>query len=181
MINYEGLTKNEIGQSLLEVTVLVGLALLTVSGLVIVTVNSLKNSQYSQNQAQATKLAQEGIDQVKSIADRNCPVSSGGSYLWFNSANSTGSDLIWSQTWAAERQFRIQNFTTCTESIPGLVQGSPDINPTAAGGIFTRNISIRDSTSCSPTESCKIIKVTVSWTDTSGSHQSHLATMIIEH
>jgi len=166
------------GQSLLEVTVLVGLALITVSGLVIVTVNGLKNSQYSQNQAQATKLAQEGMDEVKGIVQRNCAVSNGGNYLWFNSQTGTGSDLVWNHNFG--QTFQIVNYSTCDLVTPGLVLGTHDITPTATQ-IFTRDILIADDSSCASPSDCKLVTVTVNWTDFSGQHQSRLVTVLTEN
>jgi Tfp pilus assembly protein PilV len=179
-MNYQ--LKNK-GQSLLEVTVLVGLVLIVISGLVIVTVNGLKNSQYSQNQAQATKLAQEGMDQVKNIASRNCSVSIGGSFLWFNSI-ANGTDLIWNRDWSSGPTFYISNYSSCSTSIAGLTQtnaGRPyDIIP-SANNIFTRNITITDDSSCQTPTKCKIVTISVNWNDYSGLHESRLATILTEN
>jgi Tfp pilus assembly protein PilV len=170
------------GQSLLELTVLVGLALIVVSGLVIVTVNGLKNSQYSQNQTQATKLAQEGMDEVKSIEDRNCAVSTGSLYLWYNSKNG-GADLVWSNSWSTPQSFQITNYSTCSETLAGLTTAAHDIDPNTAGGIFTRDVTIEDyssSSNCNPSSSCKVVKVQVTWSDYSGNHNSQLSTLLSE-
>jgi hypothetical protein len=73
----------EAGQTLLEIVVMIGVILVIVSGLTITVVNGLKNSQLSQNQAQATKLAQEGIEKVKTIKANNWNVCSKVSEILF--------------------------------------------------------------------------------------------------
>lgn len=172
------------GQSLLEVTVLVGLALITVTGLVIVTINGLKNSQYSQNQAQATKLAQQGMDQVKGMVSRNCAVNIGGSYLWFNS-KTNGTDLVWAKDWSTSPKFRITNYNGCSDASPGLTQTTAanpdDINQLTTGGIFIRDITMSDDSSCTQPTSCKVLTVRVFWTDYSGDHESKLVTILTEN
>ena len=55
------------GQSLLELVVSVGLLVVVVTALAVTMINGLRNSQFSQNQSQATKLAQEGLDGVKNV------------------------------------------------------------------------------------------------------------------
>src|SRR5258708_4225759 len=78
----------QIGQSLLEVVVLIGLALVIVTGLTVVTINGLKNTQFSQNQAQATRFAQDAVDCVRSIKDTNKPITIGGSpYYWYDASS----------------------------------------------------------------------------------------------
>jgi DNA-binding NarL/FixJ family response regulator len=44
-----------------------GVAIIVVGALTFATIASLRNAQFSQNQAQATKLAQEGLEKVKSL------------------------------------------------------------------------------------------------------------------
>ena len=178
--------KKDKGQSLLEVTVLVGLALITVSGLVIVTVNGLKNSQYSQNQAQATKLAQDGMDQVKGMASRNCAVTAGSTFYWFNS-RTNGDDLVWGPVFPSPATFHIVSYSTCNDLTPGLATSAHDLTPTGTD-IFTRDILIEDdvdtvtgNAACSPSYSCKRVVVTVTWSDFSGDHESRLATIMTEN
>jgi len=57
------------GQSLLEIIVAVGVAVLLITGLVVGTSVSLRTSQYGQRRSQATKYAQEGIEILRSLRD----------------------------------------------------------------------------------------------------------------
>lgn len=59
------------GQSLIEVIIAISVGILVVTALTIATIFSLRNAQFSKNSAQATQLAQEGIDRVRTGRDRN--------------------------------------------------------------------------------------------------------------
>src|SRR3990167_8541004 len=74
------------GQSILEIIITLSILALVLGGLVIVIVNSLKNSQFSKNQAQATKLAEEGLDAVRSMKSNDqCSLTTTlGPYYWIN-------------------------------------------------------------------------------------------------
>jgi type II secretory pathway pseudopilin PulG len=59
------------GQGLMELVVGLGLIGIVVGALAIVTTNSLRNSQFSKNQVQATKIAQENLEKVRTIRNNN--------------------------------------------------------------------------------------------------------------
>src|SRR3990170_3653908 len=59
------------GQSLIEVLVALSIAAVVVIALVVLVLSGLKNAQFAQSQVKSTKYAQEAIDQVKTIRDRN--------------------------------------------------------------------------------------------------------------
>lgn len=63
------------GQSLIEVIVAVTVGILIVSALVFATIFSLRNASFASNSAQATKLAQEGIEKLRTLRDRDGSVS----------------------------------------------------------------------------------------------------------
>src|SRR5688500_13500203 len=65
------------GGSLLELVVVVAVGVLVVAALSFATISSLRNSQLAKNQAQATKLAQEGIERVRAMRDRNDDITIG--------------------------------------------------------------------------------------------------------
>ena len=156
------------GQSLLELAIFIGIILVMTTGLVINVINGLRDSQTSQNQLQATKLAQEGLDQVKVIKDRNCAVNLSGiatPYLWLDSTP----PVIWDQTSIDSRIFKptLDRFGNCRldqftsgESIPG--------------SIFLREINLQGASS-----EQKTVVSTVSWTDATGAHLSKLSTILI--
>lgn len=57
------------GQSLFEVVVAVGLSALILAGVVSLSAGSVRTSSFSQNNAQATKLAQEAMEWLRSQRD----------------------------------------------------------------------------------------------------------------
>lgn len=59
------------GQSLIEVLVALGLISLIITGVATVITTSLNNAQFSQDQATATKYAQEGLEITRSIRESN--------------------------------------------------------------------------------------------------------------
>ncbi len=159
----------ESGQSLLELTIALGIATLIISALTITTLISLRNSQFAQNQLQATKLAQEGLELVKTARSRNCVVNVGIAppYYWYGD----GVTLIWDAPYSSAT-----NVTIALPSSPSTCSVSAG-SQGVIGSKFTRVISIIDNGSTSS----KKIASTVSWNDISGSHQSQLTTILTEH
>src|SRR5689334_4691422 len=62
---------NQKGQTLLELVVLVAIVVVVVSSLVFANILTSRNSQFSKNQSQATKLAQEALEKVRTLRDRD--------------------------------------------------------------------------------------------------------------
>lgn len=62
---------SENGNSLLEVLVAATVGVLVVTALTFATIFSIRNARFAQNSAQATKLAQEGLEKVRTQRDRN--------------------------------------------------------------------------------------------------------------
>lgn len=154
--------KKQVGESLLEVTISLGLALLVVTALTVTTVNGLKNSQLSQNQLKATKYAQEGIERIRQIRERNCPVNLGSnSYVWYGPGSS-----IWGATFSGE----ILRFTINARECKLDQSTTPE---PLDDGKFTRTVSMTEG----PTNTKKVT-VSVNWTDFSGNHESKLETSL---
>src|SRR5689334_17998405 len=61
---------NQKGQTLLELIVVMAVSVIITGALVFAIISSLRNAQFAKNQAQATKLAQEEIEKVRSLRDR---------------------------------------------------------------------------------------------------------------
>ena len=59
------------GQSLVEVLVAMTVILMVIVGIIVATVYATRNSTFSKNQALATKLAQEKMEQVRSERDQD--------------------------------------------------------------------------------------------------------------
>lgn len=61
--------KNQ-GQSLIEMVVAIAVVLIVIVALVAITTVSIRNANFSRNQALATKYAQEGIEKVRAYRDQ---------------------------------------------------------------------------------------------------------------
>lgn len=155
---------NEHGETLLELTMAAGLAVLVIAALTITTIIGLRNSQLSQNQTQATKLAQEGLEKVRSLRSRNQTVC-----LVSNSPQN------WDDLYASDfvkTEFKFGG-SGCPEPATSLaVSSAPDLSPTNDLP-FTRRIYLEKSSSNQIT-----VTSLVSWTDYSGPHQTQLITIL---
>jgi hypothetical protein len=201
---------NNRGQTLLEIAVMMGVILIVVGGLTITVINGLKNSQFSQNQIQATKLAQEGLEKVKLISENN----------WQVCNNTPVALQYWDDIWNNDHLFGTRTPVSdgynvaCTDpnskcafklnppsygasvACNSIVAGA---NPPAAGSIwmtstlptspeiiantpFTRLIYIEDYYDSANHQEYTQKKVTseVTWQDSSGAHASSLVTIITE-
>lgn len=157
------------GQSILEIIITLSVLSLVLGGLVIVVVNGLKNSQFSKNQSIATKLAEEGLDTVRSMKSKEqCSVMFGATaYYWINKPSA---QLIWSQAqFSAPLAPTTYNLdpTSCNLNI-----STPELIPNNSN--FKRQITLEKDGSSNR------LKVTsiVSWNDISGPHQSKLFTIL---
>ncbi len=148
---------NEKGQTLMELIVVSSVSIIIIGALVFATISSLRNAQFAKNQAQATKLAQDGIEKVRSLRDRN------GSY------NVSQFNDLWAISFSCSTS---PNCYFKFSSSGGLVDGSSstfeDIPPN-----FTRQVIIEDSGA-----NAKQVTVVVSWTDFAGVHASRLTTIL---
>ncbi len=157
------------GQSLLELTIALGATVAIVSALAIITTKGLQNSQFAQNQVTATQLAQEAIDQVRSIKATNGAICvSDVPHSW--------NDYIWSQTGTAT--YSIRTTGTCGAVIPLPYLASISTPEAVPNTIFERSIIIEDVSSSSPDPNLKKATALVTWTDAQGSHQSTLVTYL---
>ena len=173
----------EKGQSLLEVTITLGIALVLIIALTITTIQGLQTSQLSQNQIQATKFAQEGLERVRILRNNNIVVPIGtNSCSWY--ADSSNTPLIWSSS-------EICSCPPPPPNTPPPCTFKYDVTPDNKGiyhlldtpnlvssvdeviGIFKRKILIEDIDA-----NRKKFTSVVTWIDQSGSHESHLETIL---
>lgn len=164
---------SENGQSLLEVIVAVSMGILIVSALTFATIFSLRNANFAKNSAQATKLAQEGIERVRTGRDRNAEIS--GNFQ-LNGVNITFWDPdLWSNqirpNCTPNCYFNINSagslqYLTAAVSIPSAAE---TVNQ------FKRVVILSDDASW---QTEKKVTVVVSWTDFTGSHESRLTTIL---
>lgn len=165
------------GQSLLELVVGVGLIGIVVSALAIVSFSSLRNTQFSKNQIQATKLAQEHLEIVRTIKNSNLGVCLFG--------QSTSACSTWEEIWSvnfgtypssciAGCTYRIIN--SCYTTSAGLknlcLRYTNSTTQLGTSGRFSYQIILEDE----GTGQKKATSL-VYWSDASGQHSSNLTTV----
>ncbi len=167
------------GQSLIEITMALGVILLVIGALTITILIGLRNSQFAQNQLQATKLAQAAMENLKLIRDRNIPICvtegppPAGNYYW-DQNNPAKQPVLWTQSSfdGLVKFFLVSNFNEC-----GLTDNK-NLNPgeNSLDNKFSRFIFI----TYEGVDKIKF-KVEVSWEDSSGSHKSELVTILTNY
>ena len=132
--------------------------------------SGLKNAQFAQSQSKATKLAQETMEQIKTIRDRDESVS------FSPTAASKFSDL-WSINMSQLCAPTGYSSGPCYFVDPLLTGNSAVSNvSTTLDNQFTRQILIEDNTATYATE--KKLTVKVKWIDSSGDHESNIQTIL---
>lgn len=174
---------NQKGQNILELVVGLGLVAVVAVAISIMTINSLQNTQFSKNQSQATKLAQEMIEKVRTVKDANFGVCTQAQVA----GNQTCS--TWEESWAnqygtitgdciANQTCTFVVGAACNTAFTGTVESKPFClrhSPTALdlGDGFTGQVFIEDEQG-----NQKRVTVRVLWTDVSGAHNSELVTVL---
>ncbi|MCL5783889.1 MAG: prepilin-type N-terminal cleavage/methylation domain-containing protein [Patescibacteria group bacterium] len=183
--------KKETGQSLIEVLVALVVSAMIITALIMTVLEGLKNAQYAQNQAQATKLAQDALDKITSIRDRDMDNS-----VDFNYTSGVSSLVTtkFSDLW----NIYMESQSSCGPTPPNPCYFKFDPNSPLRitqdtsgkgedlGNGLTRQIIFEDSnskdsfgTELYKTEKTIIVKVT--WSDASGPHESNLQTILTQH
>jgi Tfp pilus assembly protein PilV len=172
----------EAGQTLIELIISIALILIIITGVTILTVKGLQNSQFSRNQVQATKLAQEGIEKMRTIRDNNYTVCG-----WSASANAVAPNGLWSAACPTACRYTIEQTSgTCNSTITSSLwikytASSTTVENIPVGGVtFKRYVLVNNANDLSGTASTNIknIDVVVSWTDSSGTHESKVSTVL---
>lgn len=163
---------NEHGQSLMELIVVITVIVFVVGALTFATIASLRNAVFAQNQAQATKLAQEGIELIRSGRDRNSQIDFGtSSTTWSNST--LWSANITTYCGIAPCYFKLQGGTNLLQ-----VGNGNNFNFDFAQVInnqFKRAIILTDDSNYALE---KIVTTIVKWADFAGEHESKLTTIL---
>lgn len=165
------------GQSLLELVVGIGMIGAVITALAITTTYSLRNTQFSKNQSQATKLAQDNMEKVRAIKSANYGVCT--------------KDQTICSTWEEIWDVNFGPAGTCIDAVGCtyelknncMVTGNMEVpfclsyNParTDLNNGFTGQILIEDETGAAKTQ--KRVTSKVFWTDTTGEHSSDLVTV----
>lgn len=160
------------GQSLIEVIVVLSVATIVITTLLITIVNSLRNAQFATLQTRSTKYAQDSLEKVREIRDRNGLTTF--SY-------SGGTTTTFSQLWNIPMSTNCSN-AKCRFKIDStnlrLVQITQDSEREALGDGLLREVIFEDTATGSLYLKEKKITVKVVWSDTSGTHESNLQTIL---
>lgn len=172
------------GQSLIEVLIALVVASIVIGALSILTLTGTKNSQFAKNQHQATQFAQEGMELVRAIRDRDGKVfdldTAAGkpfSEIWTTYwVKSTTADVVDGNVYfllnpADQRDLRQPTLTYQGNSSAG----SKETLGTVGKQVFHRQVIFKKDSE-SP-RSLKII-IIVSWSDRSETHQSKIETIL---
>lgn len=178
---------NEKGQTLIELIVVMAVAVVIIGALVFVTISSLRNAQFSKNQSQATKLAQEGLERLRSARDRNSSITGiPGDTVnsWNGDDNGVGS--IWNYRIYDGCASGINTNFNCYFKFSSPNDGrlvyigtSDKIPVSGYEQVYTnfkRVVILSDDSASFATQ--KTVKVVVQWTDFSGQHESQLTTIL---
>jgi len=160
---------DERGQTLIELIVVVVVGAIIISALTFAAIYTIRNAQFAKNQSQATKLAQEGIETVRSIRDRD--VTGSISNLTCNSQAVTAFSGLWSCNLSGPCSGGICYFTLSNSILTGGTNGSFE----TVGIGLSRQVQIKDGSSFNLE---KEVTVLVRWTDVSGTHDSRLTSVL---
>lgn len=173
---------NSKGQSLLEITITIGLSVLVVTALATVTIKGLSTSQTARLQTEASKYAQEGIDDVRWARDNTGTVCIDSTHyqwdakFWSDGECNTGSCNFEIKTDGSSCGAAPMGYVT-TNPYLDLITSGPTFKP-ISGTVFSREISINAATpSCTYQRQ---VTSTVKWTDSAGTHQSQVITVLAD-
>lgn len=164
--------KSESGQSLLEITVALSVAAIAIGALTITTLIGLKNSQFSQNQVQATKYGQEELEIIRSMRDRNICIQAGPTQYYWNDSDLTKTPTLWGTIFDSQTFYLVSNPSPDACQLTDVLP-SPGTGELALANKFKRTASIINISSDQ-----KKFTVYVAWSDSSGTHQSNLETIL---
>lgn len=177
----------EKGQTLLELIVVITVSAIIIGALVFATISSLRNTQLSKNQAQATKLAQEAIEKVRSGRDRGSPIA-GSFTIGGASIDSWQDPDLWSNQIngnCGNNTFVPPTFCYFKFNSSGAFQyliSDRDIPSSAedplGDGKFKRVVILSDEAANNLYQVQKNVTVIVRWHDFSGDHDSRLTTIL---
>lgn len=178
--------RSEAGQSLTEVIIAATVGVFVVTALTFATIFSLRNASFAKNSSQATKLAQQGLEWVRTGRDRNECINNLASSVnsWDGDSSDTtcfGAGSIWTyqingncgNTTANPPTycfFKV-NSTGVLQYIgitSSLAEGIPQANP-----VFKRAVILSDYSTDQ-----KKVTVIVTWSDVAGPHESRLSTIL---
>ncbi len=155
--------ESEKGQSLVEVIVAVTVGILVVTALTFATIFSLRNANFSKNAVLATKLAQEGLEKVRTLRDRDGDVR----YIKPDGTQTAKFSDLWPLDLSCPVSCYFY-FNTAGGLIGGTAVNAEPLPPH-----FQRQFEIENEGT-----DRKKVAVIVKWTDPSGPHESKLTTIL---
>lgn len=155
------------GQTMIELIIVLALVVIVVGALTFATIASLRNAQFAKNQAQATKLAQEGLEKLRSLRDRD----TSGAGIWFTAVNCSASvpetcPNVNPSSCPADGCYFYFNASGALEN--GTSVNAESIPPDD----FKRQFFIEGDVNQ------KKVTVVVTWIDFAGKHESRLVTIL---
>ena len=196
--------QKQAGQSLIEVLIALTVTVIMMVALITFVLSGLKNAQFAQNQSKATKLAQETMEQIKTIRDRD-----GDKGVYFTYSTEANPAEKFSDLWkinmsmvgtcikiddsAGPCYFKLEGLPVKLaesktieaekpEGPDGGVGGDVEGDVEAVflmqdlGGGFKREITLEDTASEYDKE--KKVTVRIFWTDSVGEHESNIQTYL---
>lgn len=170
--------KPQAGQTLIELIVVITVGVLIVSALTFATISTLRNAHFAKNEAQATKLAQQMLEAVRTGRDRDAAITS--FKIGVDDVTSWSDPHMWGNIGSTCASPNNCYFTVdTTTSIGALTYKGSGVNiPITISPIngFTPAVILSDSNTTYSVE--KIVTAIVKWSDFSGEHQSNLKTYL---
>ena len=149
------LNRTGLGQALIEVITALAVIIVVIGAVIALSLAGLKNSQFSRNQATATKLAQQLTEQVRAVRDRQGWTTFVVDYAVNNCYE------IDSTNWVL-----INQDLTCTaKQLAGEFRQ------------FSQTIKLEDATAVATADGRKVT-IKVNWSDSSGEHSSQQVTLL---
>ncbi len=180
---------SEKGQSLVEVTIAATVGIMVVSALTFATIFSLRNANFAKTSSQATKLAQEGIERVRTGRDRNQAINNNGALGNVTSWNgdSRGTGAVWDYqingNCTTYCYFNVDTagslqFLNAAASIPSAAETIGQFRRVVILSDNSSSVTLPDGTSVPSYQIQKTVTALVTWTDFAGSHESRLVTIL---
>lgn len=166
---------------MLEAVIAIAVAVIIAGALVFATIATLRNAQFAKNQTQATRLAQEAIEKVRDIRDRN----EKGETLYLLDDSPLVYTEYFSELWDIPLR--------CNTPSPNCffifyifddkyhLGSAISIDLFEQAGNFKRQIMIEDACPggiCFGDKLEMRVTAIVVWTDFAGSHQSKISTIL---
>lgn len=156
------------GSSLIEVIIAATVGILVVTALTFATIFSLRNANFAKNSSQATKLAQEGLESVRSIRDRDEEGK-----ISYNTGSSTLTKF--SDLWPIVFSCDISVNNCYFYFNPSDIFQGVNLFETPLPN-FKRQFQIEDDADA-PAQQKKVTAI-VRWNDFAGLHESKLTTIL---